>query len=49
MYRPTAPLAIEYLQKSIEIKEQSGQPEDTGPGLLQIAGLFFKLEKHGGG
>lgn len=37
-------LAIEYLQKSIDIKEQSGQPEDTGPGLLQIAGLFFKLE-----
>ena len=37
-------LAVEYLQKSIEIKEQSGQPEDTGPGLLQISGLFFKLE-----
>ncbi|MFN8322713.1 MAG: histidine kinase [Chitinophagales bacterium] len=36
--------AIEYLQKSIDIKEQCGNKADTSTGLLQIAGLFFKLE-----
>ena len=36
--------AINYLQKSIELKETAGNTQDIARGLLQLASLFFNID-----